>query len=88
MKNAKWYKSGIGKYSGGQGLVIDETTGENIAVTYKVENSALVAAAPDLRAARQALLDWGRNNTSPRDANTPHALLVAAREAIDKAEAK
>jgi hypothetical protein len=30
-----------------------------------------------------ALLDWGLENTSPRDANSPHVLLVAAREALD-----
>ena len=31
-----------------QGLVIAETTGANIAVTYRPEDAALVAAAPDL----------------------------------------
>lgn len=56
MNNKKWYKSGSGEYSGGQGLVIDETTGENIAVAYKVENAALVAAAPDLMDALERLV--------------------------------
>jgi hypothetical protein len=36
-----------------------------------------------LAAALKALLDWGREHTSPRDANSPHALLVAATEALD-----
>ena len=34
-----------------QGLVIAETTGANIAVTYRPEDAALVAAAPDMLAA-------------------------------------
>jgi hypothetical protein len=41
--------------------------------------------APDLLTALQALLAWGREHTSPRDPNSPHALLVAAQEAIAKA---
>jgi hypothetical protein len=40
-----WYSNSA---STGQGLVIDEETGENIAVTYKAENAPIVAAAPDL----------------------------------------
>jgi len=35
-----------------------------------------------VRAALQALLDWGREHTSPRDANSPHHLLVAAQAAL------
>lgn len=46
----------------------------------------LFAAAPDMLAALQALSDWGREHTSPRDANSPHALLVAAAKAIAAAE--
>jgi hypothetical protein len=42
-------------------------------------------AAPDLLAALQALLDWGREHTSPRDPNSPHTLLIDAVRAIDKA---
>lgn len=38
-----------------------------------------------LLVALQGLLDWGREHTSPRDPNSPHALLVAAQDAIDKA---
>jgi hypothetical protein len=36
-----------------------------------------------LEEALRALVDWGRENTSPRDANSPHELLVAACEALD-----
>jgi hypothetical protein len=36
-----------------------------------------------LAGALRALLDWGREHTSPRDENSPHELLVAATEALD-----
>lgn len=52
------------------------------------ENARLIAAAPDLLAALQALTDWGRDHTSPKDPNSPHALLVAARAAIARATGK
>lgn len=32
--------------------------------------------------ALKALLDWGREHTSPRDPNSPHALLVEAAAAL------
>jgi len=48
-------------------------------------NARLIAAAPDLLAALEALTDWGREHTSPRDDNSPHLLLIAAMEAIAKA---
>jgi hypothetical protein len=41
----KWYEGNTGTH---QGLVIDEQTGESIAVTYKKENAALISAAPEL----------------------------------------
>lgn len=48
-----WY---IAKTSNGQGLIIDDKTGENIAVTYKEENAPIVASAPELlRACKDAL---------------------------------
>lgn len=42
----KWYEAKAGNDS--QGLVADENTGENIAVTYDKKHAALIAAAPDL----------------------------------------
>ena len=45
---------------------------------------ALFAAAPDLLTALEALTEWGCTHTSPRDANSPHELLIAARAAIAK----
>lgn len=37
---------------------------------------------PQLAQALRGLLDWGRDHTSPRDANSPHDLLVAAAAAL------
>lgn len=50
-----------------------------------VANARLVAASPRLAAALLALLEWGREHTSPTDANTPHALLIEAAAALDDA---
>jgi hypothetical protein len=47
-----------------------------------------IAAEPDLLAALIALTDWAREHTGPLDTSSPHALLVAARAAIAKAEAR
>lgn len=45
-----WYQS---KASGGQGLVICEATGANIAVVYDKAHTPLIAAAPALLAAAE-----------------------------------
>ena len=50
-----------------------------------VANARFVAASPRMAAALLALLEWGREHTSPTDANTPHALLVEAAAALDEA---
>lgn len=49
-----WYEGNTGTH---QGLVIDEQTGENIAVIYKKENATLISAAPELLEACQYALD-------------------------------
>jgi hypothetical protein len=41
----------------------------------------------ELLEALKALTHWGREHTSPRDANSPHDLLIRAVAAIDKADA-
>lgn len=38
----------------------------------------------ELREVLQALLDWGRNYTSPADANSPHGLLVRAHALLNR----
>jgi len=51
-------------------------------------NARLIAAAPALLEALQALTDWGRDHTSPKDPNSPHDLLIAARAATARATGK
>ncbi len=48
-----WYSANTGNE---QGLIIDEETGRNVAVTYDKKDAALIAAAPELLAALQFLL--------------------------------
>lgn len=44
----KWYgRNNINAHN--QGLVIDEETGKNVAVSYESENTNLLAIAPELR---------------------------------------
>jgi len=43
--------------SGGQGLIISEADGRNVAVAYDAEDSPLIAAAPALLAACEAAID-------------------------------
>ena len=40
----KWYTANAGD----QGLIIDEETGRNVAVSYDKKDAKLIAAAPDL----------------------------------------
>lgn len=42
----------------------------------------LIAAAPALKSALAGLLDWCREHTSPRGANSPRSLVVAAFNAL------
>lgn len=57
----KWYEANTGNH---QGLIIDENTGENIAVTYTKNHTALIAAAPELYERLEettvALANWVR----------------------------
>jgi hypothetical protein len=49
-------------------------------------NAVLMAAAPELLAALDGLLEWGRDNLSPVHNPGAHELLVAAYNAIAKAK--
>lgn len=52
-----WYVASKSINIHDQGLVIDENTGENIAVVYKGENAPLVAASPKMLKALKQILD-------------------------------
>lgn len=71
-----WYTRS--KLDDRQGLVIDEDTDANIAVTYDPKHAALVAAAPDLLNACEQILDEYSRALYPVDRRT-------LRDAIAKA---
>lgn len=52
------------------------------------EYATMFAASLDTLAALKALVDWGREHTSPSDPNSPHDLLIAGVAAIAKAEGR
>ncbi len=83
----KWYTGNTGNH---QGLVIDEHTGETIAVTYKKENAPLVSAAPEMYEALKEI-----NNIvgqfyalGATPAQRRNAIEDITRAAIAKADAK
>ena len=47
MTTHVWHVASMGNH---QGLIVDETTGENIAVAYDKANAPLIATAPELLA--------------------------------------
>lgn len=51
-----------------------------------VHEEARGTPAAELLLAVKALLEWGRDHTSPRDPNSPHKLLVAVNAAIIRME--
>ena len=83
MNNAKhmdteatpiWYRANMG--NGHQGLVIDENTGRNVAVTYAKEDAAIVSAAPDMLEALQHI--QGHWDAARGEGNEAYALDIAS----------
>ncbi|TJW14409.1 MAG: hypothetical protein E5W82_10560 [Mesorhizobium sp.] len=70
--------------------ITDADTGEELAEYGGHSLPSPYDPQPDagLLAALKSLRDWGREHTSPRDPNSPHILLVAASDAIAKAEGR
>lgn len=85
MSTSTWHSA---RTSGDQGLVIEEETGANIAVTYEAKHAPLVAAAPEMLAALKnagnvlAALATGQLERIER--NSP--ALMQIRDAIAKAQ--
>lgn len=65
-----------------QGLIIDGETGDNIAVAYDSKNTALLAAAPELLEALEAIESLPVDDNGERV--IPAGFLDKAREAIAK----
>jgi len=62
----------------------DTRTGSPYTLLAMDANAALFRSAPETFAALRALVDWGRQHTSPIDENSPHDLLVNACAIIEK----
>ena len=75
-----WYKAKNSNDT--QGLVIDEKTGANIAVTYDPKHAELIAAAPELADALGAISDLADMVDATR---TEKKIARIARAALKKA---
>lgn len=98
-QEARWY---VGKTGNHQGLVIEERTGRQVAVSYDKQDGPLLAAAPELVAAlreteaaltvAQSYWHAGRAGRDPDLAKVElqswHAAINHARAALAKAEGK
>ena len=69
-----WYEAKMGNDH--QGLVVDEQTGANVAVAYDKANARLIAAAPDLLAVLETILE--RLGTCPMQDDELAQVLRAA----------
>lgn len=74
MTARTWY---VANTPNGQGLVVDERTGANVAVVYDPTNAPIIAAAPALLAALQNLIvaaQYGSVSAAIQDARAAIAL--------------
>jgi hypothetical protein len=69
-----WYEAKTGNH---QGLVVEETTGRDVAVAYDKADAALIAAAPELLAALETIANSGLVNYGP-DARFLASIAAAA----------
>ena len=76
----RWYVASTGDH---QGLVIDEATGRNVAITYDKADAPPIAAAPDLRNALADMIEMATHHAMPEDERL--IILRAARTALAKA---
>jgi hypothetical protein len=78
--------------SSGQGIIADEETGRTVAVVYDSKDGDILAAAPDMLAALEELVEVGRVVLSPvHDSGavigrTDHDILVSAVAVLEKAK--
>lgn len=88
MTHTWYHKPG----SMGQGLVIEENTGRNVAVAYDAKDSPLLAAAPEMYEAlnliHAAIVNGELKWTKPRraDSDPYHPANIAMSAALAKAE--
>ncbi len=81
-----WYKARMGNDS--QGLIVEEKTGRNVAVSYDVKDAHLVAAAPEMYEAITDFLRYAENGKHPSLANYLHTTAGAKMKAsIENVEA-
>lgn len=84
-----WYEAKTGNH---QGLIVDEATGENIAVSYEKENARLIAAAPRMYDALRLFVDWHdtliKGNTKKISVQRMHRFVSIAQDAINEIEGR
>ena len=85
--DSKWYSKPTNRGSAfEQGLIIDETTGENIAVSYKSEHAPLLSAAPGFKRALQDIIDTPQGYLGKCRCGHCHAKNLIAQRALDDAK--